>query len=115
MSNTPLTFTVSTRHSERRNSKMRIYLWGESVDNLGLPRRGVYELNPTERRELALAALRRWSGNPKLNDKLRWSRTAGCRCGCSPAFIVEGSYVGRDLHVEFKPAIKVVVDDGFTD
>jgi hypothetical protein len=32
------------------------------------------------------------------NAKLRWSRTAGCSCGCSPGFVVEGQY-GMDFYV----------------
>ena len=30
--------------------------------------------------------------------KVRWSQKAGCGCGCSPAFIVDGHY-GTDVHV----------------
>lgn len=31
---------------------------------------------------------------------LRWSQTAGCRCGCSPGFIA-GGIKGKDIWVKF--------------
>lgn len=33
-----------------------------------------------------------------------WSQKAGCRCGCSPGFIVRGAYRSWDVHVSFPPA-----------
>jgi hypothetical protein len=31
--------------------------------------------------------------------KVRWDQYAGCTCPCSPGFIVERGYMGRDLSV----------------
>jgi hypothetical protein len=33
------------------------------------------------------------------NNKIRWSQYAGCSCGCSPGFIIEGYGFGVGIYV----------------
>jgi hypothetical protein len=81
-------------------TKTRIYIWpeGETLqENLNNRRSrplGLY-------RESAFKAL----DNLKINRSklsVKWSQKAGCGCGCSPGFIVDGwdpTLDGKDLHV----------------
>lgn len=34
--------------------------------------------------------------------KVVWSQKAGCRCGCSPGFIVQGDKFDEDIFVDIK-------------
>lgn len=83
---------VRTERSKRFNSrgtKPRIYVWedGESVlDNLvnrrSRPTQLYKEFIPSALKELGLP----------LDTKVVWNQQAGCRCGCSPGFIVQKYY-----------------------
>ena len=72
-----------------RGIKARIYVWeqGESVlDNL-MNRRSRPKDLYRDFIPLSLAQM----GLP-LDTKVLWSQQAGCRCGCSPGFIVQHYY-----------------------
>lgn len=45
--------------------------------------------------------------------KFRWSQKAGCRCGCSPGFIVDGIYTRQDIFVTISDENEV--DDRWND
>lgn len=40
-------------------------------------------------------------------DKLRWDQRAGCSCGCSPGFVIEGGPVGVEFWVTLPGAALV--------
>lgn len=81
--------------------KTRVYVWpvGESlIDNL------------INRRSRPISAFRAVAETALTDlgvdmDKItmRWSQKAGCSCGCSPGFIVDGwdmNIDGKDVHVD---------------
>jgi hypothetical protein len=97
------------RNTGREYSKQtRFYVWpkGETVIEGLFNRRD----RPTQLfREIALKAWDQVKDQLKkeLPEKswielsgLRWSRKAGCSCGCSPGFIAQGEgFYGFDVHV----------------
>ena len=38
-----------------------------------------------------------------LNTKVQWSQKAGCKCGCSPGFILPEVYEHKDFFVDVEP------------
>lgn len=68
--------------ARRLDARTRIHVFqhGESVlESLALRNNRPSKLY----REVVAAQL------PELADRIKWSRTAGCACGCSPGFIVD--------------------------
>lgn len=77
----------SSRRSYYANSRAHIFVNDESVlDNL------------VNRRSRPIAAYRSvlLDLHPELEGKIRWSRTAGCGCGCSPGFIIDHTVRNKD-------------------
>jgi len=83
--------------------KTRIYVWPENETVLE---------NLIERSTRPIKAYREVV-NQALNDlgvdqsklDIKWTRKAGCQCGCSPGFVVDGwneKLHGMDLHVTFR-------------
>lgn len=93
---------IDKPYSGRGIKKSRIYCWpeGESVIENLINRRS----RPLkEFRKVAIDGLKTIGANPD-SLTLKWSQKAGCPCGCSPGFIVDGwdSAISRnDLHVTF--------------
>ena len=87
------------------SQKTRFYVWpkGETVIEGLFNRRD----RPTGLfREIAMEAWRKLEPEIKKERSyakltgLRWSRKAGCSCGCSPGFIAQGEGLnGFDIHV----------------
>lgn len=74
----------------------RIYIWpiGESlVKNMNNRRNRPYV---RWKKEVLPEVLAKYNLS---TSKISWSRKAGCRCGCSPGFIVKDAR-GFDIHVE---------------
>lgn len=73
---------------KHRSAQIHIFLSGEKlIDNLMNRRQRPYtmyrkELIPQILKEMKLPA----------NTKVFWRQNAGCSCGCSPGFIVDGAY-----------------------
>lgn len=89
-----------------RNGKaqLRVHMKGESVwDNL-MNRRN----RPTKIwKMVGEAAMASLGMEEELYDKMFWSQTAGCSCGCSPAFIMpnlRGFYF--EIQVEADPMLE---------
>jgi len=78
--------------------KTRVYLFAGDRETHqvfdALPTRQMQKL----RRQVLREALEAEGLDP--NTKARWSRTAGCSCGCSPGFILEGD-TGKDIFADF--------------
>ena len=81
-------------------TKTRIYIWteGETLEENLFNRRsrplGLY-------RQSAFMALDKLKID-RSKMSVKWSQKAGCGCGCSPGFIVDGwdsKLDGNDLHV----------------
>ena len=89
---------MSKHDSLRINSrsKTRVYVWpkGETLlENLQ---------NRHNRPYVAMKpfALKAAEALSVVVDKLGWSQKAGCSCGCSPGFVVQGQHrPGFDIHV----------------
>jgi len=88
--------------SSRAANKSRIYFWpkGENIlENLENRRTRPYN----EYRRLLPNVLQAVGVEDGKNLDIRWSQKAGCGCGCSPGFIVNGwdSVLSRkDVHVD---------------
>ena len=83
-------------------TKTRIYFWprGESIpENLENRRTRPYN----EYRRLLPNVLQAVGVEDGKNLDIRWSQKAGCGCGCSPGFVVDG-WNGvlhrKDVHVD---------------
>lgn len=95
---------IALRHngvSPGRHRKTRVYVWpkGETVmDNLMNRRsRPINEFRSAAYRALSCM------GVDLTRVDLKWSQKAGCSCGCSPGFIVDGYdpvIDGKDMHVD---------------
>ena len=92
--------TKQVGHEVRRldsRSKTRIYIWpkGESIlDNLANRRERPAKLWKPFAEKAARAAGVDF-------EKIGWSQNAGCKCGCSPGFVVKGNHrPGFDIHVD---------------
>lgn len=96
---------IENRFRGGRKVKSRIYVWpkGETVlDNM------------INRRSRPIAAFRSMAyramsgmGVDVTKLEVKWSLRAGCACGCSPGFVVDGfdpKLDGRDLHVDVEMA-----------
>ncbi len=85
---------VDKAGSER---KTRIYIFeeGENTirDQVGDDLRSAQQIY-----KIMLEQLLIQEGVIENKNQLRWSSTAGCSCGCSPGFIVNGSY-GKEVFV----------------
>jgi len=85
----------------RYRTKSRVYIWpkGESIIE-NLENRRSRPINVYRQ------ALREGLSNAGVtleNVNYRWSQKAGCGCGCSPGFIVDGYdpvLYGKDVHIE---------------
>jgi hypothetical protein len=94
-------FETSNR-SYRRKVKSRIYIWpeGETIlQNLENRRSRPLKLF----RQVAADALAKLEVDTSKLE-IKWSQKAGCSCGCSPGFVVDGwnaKLSGHDLHVTF--------------
>ena len=88
--------------SKRMRSRTVIHFWprGESVvDNLVNRRSRPY----TEYRRLLPSVYAAVGVKDPNSLTARWSQKAGCACGCSPGFIVEGydaQLYRSDVHVD---------------
>jgi hypothetical protein len=111
-----------------RNNKMRAYVWGpgDELDETNLERvakqvgapniytkRGDYPLldKAWDAHNKMIVAAKRSALEVVLNAikadtdklKIKFSRKAGCSCGCSPGFIIEGEAPrGTDMFIERK-------------
>jgi len=85
--------------------KPRVYVWprGESIiDNLMNRRSRPIKLFRQAAKD-GLSAM----GVDLSKVELRWSQKAGCSCGCSPGFIVEGfdsKLYRNDVHIDVEAA-----------
>ncbi len=52
-------------------------------------------------------SLARFMAEHSIQGKPRFSRTAGCSCGCSPGFIVEGD-VGKEIFIDVAPDAEII-------
>ena len=92
---------ISTRpRTGPKRIKTRVYIWpeGETVIQNLMARRS-RPLN--EYRGLLREAFRKMDVD-QSRVTYRWSQKAGCGCGCSPGFIVDGwdpALDGKDVHV----------------
>lgn len=84
-----------SKHSTDRAKYMRVYVWpSETVLEQLFSRRS----RPvSEYRKNILPEVLKLQGLP-ADTKYRWSQTAGCQCGCSPAFILNVES-RNDIHV----------------
>ncbi len=66
-----------------------------------------------EYRKLLPEALRRVMPDiDRLDWKALWSQKAGCSCGCSPGFILEGiGLFGKDIHIDVRPKPEMVAEE----
>ena len=81
---------------ESRSRGSRIYVWpeGETIlDNLRNRRMRPYNAF----RKKIIPNVLTHMGWP-ADTKVRWSQKAGCRCGCSPGFIVD-DFSRQSVHV----------------
>jgi hypothetical protein len=79
---------------DNHNGKSRLYIFhdGETIiENLFERHRRPVDVY----KEVLPEIFTRLKMDPR---KARWSQKAGCACGCSPGFILEGEY-GRDYFV----------------
>lgn len=83
----------------RRPTATRIYFWPEesALENLENRRTRPY----TTYKEFIPGVLEKAQMGPFrfFHDvTARWSQKAGCGCGCSPGFILDGRLVPRDIN-----------------
>jgi hypothetical protein len=81
----PVSYDTRTTHT-------RVYVWvrNETLLDQLENRRGRPH---TEWRPLVREQLRKVYG---YTGRLSWSQNAGCSCGCSPGFVLEGRLVSKD-------------------
>ena len=84
----------------RFRTKSRVYVWpkNESVIENFVNRRS----RPLNLYRQALREGLSNAGVDLSNVDYRWSQKAGCSCGCSPGFIVDGYdpvLYGKDVHI----------------
>ena len=90
-------------NGRRFRPKTRAYIWpkGETaIDNIMNRRNRPIKLY----REMLCEALDQM-GVDRERVEFRWSRTAGCGCGCSPGFIIDGyddKLYNVDLYIDFE-------------
>lgn len=90
------------KHSSGRATKMRIYFWpvGETILENVQNRRG----RPyNEFRKMIPEILRRHQFDEHAIHTAhpKWSQKAGCSCGCSPGFIIDGiQFSNKVIHVD---------------
>lgn len=103
--NYDLEVTYCSKENTRRDwsAKPRVYLWpeGESVlENFQNRRsRPINEYRSILRQAFAQ------EGIDVSNLEYRWSQKAGCSCGCSPGFIIDGwseKLSRKNMHIKIK-------------
>lgn len=86
---------VDIRHGERGTTKVYIFVVGESLlCNLMNRHSRPEQLYRAEVMPKVLAEM----GLPP-ETQYRWSQRAGCKCGCSPGFVIGNSF-GRAVYVD---------------
>ena len=102
-----LEVTYRRKENTRRdwNAKTRVYIWpeGETIlENFANRRsRPINEYRSVLRQAFAQ------EGIDASKLEYRWSQKAGCSCGCSPGFIIDGwseKLSHNDVHVTVKEA-----------
>jgi hypothetical protein len=90
--------------SERPDARARVYVFldGESILDNFAKRAGLLERDEKMERELKRRAARVVASHFNVPDHMSYSRTAGCRCGCSPGFILK-EHRGFDLFCNVRP------------
>lgn len=90
---------VTLRDLSPNASKGRIYFF-PSRENVieGMMRRGIRPHQVW--RKLLPIVLKKANKSDKLAEAAAWSQKAGCSCGCSPGFVVEG--LDQDISVSVK-------------
>ena len=88
-------------HGQRRldaGSKTRVFVWPDEtiMGNFMNRRDRPYNAwKPLVQKALDMFGVRA--------ESIGWSRTAGCKCGCSPGFVVKGTHrPGFDIHVHLE-------------
>ena len=75
-------------HTEDRYKKTVVYMWpkGETIlENLANRRN-----RPIEQMRALLPEVLRLSGiSTAIAESAKWRQSAGCKCGCSPGFIID--------------------------
>lgn len=92
------------RRGPRREPAV-VYFWpkGETLmENLDNRRRRPFNEYRKLKDEVvsavtATGGLEAWQLTGLRDSKWRWSQRAGCSCGCSPGFVIDG-YRGFDVH-----------------
>lgn len=85
--------TAKTRLYVSRSPKLSAEITGDDFE-------AFYKAWPKLAREQVVPeALRQAGMEYALQHPVRWSRKAGCSCGCSPGFVLEGSN-GYEVHVD---------------
>lgn len=92
---------VENRFRGGHKVKSRVYVWpqGESlIDNLMNRRsRPINDFRSVASRALS------GMGVDLAKIEMKWSQKAGCSCGCSPGFVIDGFDLkidGRDVYVD---------------
>lgn len=92
---------VKVRNADKPFDKLKIYIFtrGETIlNNLENRRVRPYTLY---KKEIIPQLIKQ--GVIKEGQKVRWSQNAGCSCGCSPGFIVDGEDAyGKEIFVDIK-------------
>lgn len=88
--------------TETKRKYLRIYVWlrqetiGENLHNrFNRPEREWRKLLPQVFEQARIPAV--------FLDRVKWSQKAGCACGCSPGFVVNGYESQDTVHVNVKP------------
>lgn len=85
---------------DRRKSRISIYPEGENlIENLNNRRQRPYNIYKKEILPQLKKKLKEEHNIDLENNKIRWSQYAGCSCGCSPGFIIEGYGFGKTIFV----------------
>lgn len=66
---------------------------------------GFSSLRPSRRRVAARNALKQLG----IQSGITWSRMAGCSCGCSPGFVLDG-HRGEDVFVTMRDVVRHAID-----
>lgn len=92
-----VTLKVNTVKSKNMHTpKTRIYIFQKDETIIENLQNRTVRPYTTYKKEVIPEILQ--SLNLPAETKVKWSQKAGCACGCSPAFIVEGDY-SKDVFV----------------
>lgn len=86
------------RLKKQQNLFTRVYVWTEGetiIENLQNRRQRPHTIY---KKELIPVVL--WRMGLPADTKVRWSQKAGCGCGCSPGFIIDGDWGGKSVHLK---------------